>query len=181
MLFLVLSFISNCQKSNTIYLEIGGRSFYGALTYDKLIKRVGNSNLGFSVGFMAIPTYFLQSWAVPTSFNFITGADKSYHLELGIGLTYHLMRQLQESSSKENSFENKHLLYLNSTIGYRYQRKDGGLFLKANLNIMSGIYGQVDIDGNTTISEYYSGWFKSTWLHQRPVMAWGGIGVGYTF
>ncbi len=91
------------------------------------------------------------------------------------------MRQLQESSLKENSFENTHLLYLNSTLGYRYQRKDGGLFLKANLNIMSGIYGQVDIDGNTTISEYYSGSFKSTWLHQRPVMAWGGIGVGYTF
>lgn len=182
-IFLVIVQNSIAQKYNTIYLELGGKSFYGTITYDCLVIKHKNSNYGFSIGLGTLPLSDFQSWAIPISINLISNANRSHHLELGAGLTYHLVREKIYDLSNRALWLDNHLFYLNSTLGYRYQQIRGGLFLKANINLMIGVYNQYKQSDNynVTIDESKSGWFKSTGMYPYLIMPWGGIGIGYTF
>lgn len=97
-------------RSNSFYLEIGGKGILGSVNYDKILPVTDKSGiiLGFSVG-------FLGDFAPEV--NFLHGKSKNF-LEAGIG--YSFPEQL-----------------IIPQVGYRYQGDNGFLFRAGGMYFFS--------------------------------------------
>lgn len=182
-LILTFSFQSFAQKKstnfpierNTIYAETFGQGFCYSLNYDRLFnveKKVFNS---FTVGMTYAPkklefgdgSYF----GIPVSYNWLFG-KKSHHLELGVGFT----GMLVNSSYGYNT--NTFYTYLTPKIGYRFQRPQGGLFLKVTATPMIDLISFRKQEGgpirlNSVFSDVAGLGYRA--------FPWPGFSIGYTF
>ncbi len=115
------------ESRNTIYLGIDAYGAYPSINYDRIFFDRGRVKYSFGLGFALwqTPKYGEVDWAthVPVQLNAIFGS-KNHHPEIGIGFTYRYM-----NTTPESKYE-KHLFPLR--VGYRYQKPDGGLFLRAD-------------------------------------------------
>jgi hypothetical protein len=180
---LILSFLSISQdnefkttyETNTIYGELFGQGFGGSVNYDKLVntsRKIMNSH---TLGITIIPKkidfgsglYYGGHYA----YNYIVG-KKNHHFELGVGLSVLYADDLGN--------RNTIYTYLTPKFGYRYQRPTGGLFFKANVNVMLALVSfQKNVFSNTNS-------FNAYFFHEAndigsPIVPWPGFSIGYTF
>jgi hypothetical protein len=140
-LFSVLPIFCNGQKHQkkivsdfpgiTFYLEVAGASQGYTLNVDKVITRVAeNWNISARLGYAQYKR--LQGEvafrSIPFGLNIFTGGKK-HHAEFGINISYVKGALADVYSFGKPRFSEG--IYLTPTIGYRYQKKDGWLFLKA--------------------------------------------------
>ncbi len=176
---LCLSFIllmtNNCfaQKSpdkqqrglHTVYAEALGNALFYSVGYDYTLKLQEKHKLSFKCGFGCFPESdgngrlnfddFIFSFAPEVSYLYRFSGLK-HHLELGTGATY---------------FANMGIFdwVLPFRIGYRYQKDNGGFFLKAAVTPLF-LFWMEQETGNGEVK-----------LEQVIHMPFGGVAVGYTF
>lgn len=140
---------------NVIYAEIAGMAGYGSVNYE----RVFNLKLNFMISARAgLSTYNIKDYTekfnpdilIPIA---VYGSyGKNHKIEIGVG-------QLFESTIQANitEFKPERTYDFNTvfSVGYRYQKRSGGLFLRA---------------AYTPIIDH-TGFFRH----------WGGISLGYSF
>ena len=132
---------------NSVYVEFFGIAGQGSINYDRIMFNKGNIELGGRIGlFMLNKSSFVIT--IPMGINCLIGRSE-HHLEIGIGNTV-----LGEFASGQST---PITLFGTGTIGYRYQERTGGLFLKI---------------AYTPLTEDY----KFTNLEH-----WAGAAIGYTF
>lgn len=162
-------------ERNTIYAEAFGQGFCYSLNYDRLFnvdKKVFNS---FTVGMTYAPkklefgdgSYF----GIPVSYNWLFG-EKSHHLELGVGFTGMLV------NSRYNNNSSTFYTYLTPKIGYRFQRPQGGLFLKVTATPMIDLVSFRKQEGGPI--RLNSAFSDVAGLGYRA-FPWPGFSIGYTF
>ena len=137
----VLSVFGQEKKSgaaverNTIYAEAFGQGFCYSINYDRLFNTEKRFKNSFTGGFVYVPESLEFGdgvyCGIPISYNWLLG-KKSHHLELGIGLTSLVVNP---NSNMVSDF----YTYLTPKIGYRFQRPNGGLFLRATATPMIDI------------------------------------------
>ncbi len=140
---------------NSIYLEIVGIGGYGSLNYERIVFKTNWFKFGLRAG---LSTYNISDYTskfnpdiiIPLSVNGLYG--NNHKLEFGIGQTISNIVQANPSNWKTERLTNIHA---NFTIGYRYQKKQGGVIFRCSY---------------TPIIELYK--------HFRH---WGGISIGYAF
>lgn len=153
-----------CQpRRNTIFFEFFGNAITYSLNYDRLYKIKSKSCVAVRAGFhysdnllgneqRIIGFPIAASWLCPIS-------PKNNFIELGLGLTY-----FHDLFKDINHIE--HYFFAVPRIGYRYQRRNGGFFLKIgftpsiNLLVINPDPSKID------------------YLKLYPV---GGIALGFTF
>jgi hypothetical protein len=146
---------STHTASNSIYLEAGGAGGYGSLNYERACYRKKNVLLALRIGagiyhLNDYTTTFNPDILIPLAINSCYG--KSHKLELGLGQTLATIVRAGETDFKPKRVLNFHS---NFSIGYRYQKKTSGLFLRC---------------AYTPIIEF-----------NRYFRHWAGISIGYSF
>ncbi len=140
---------------NVVYLQAFGIGGFGSLNYERIIYRQKDFNLGARIGISTYHIYdftntFNPDLIFPIALNGHYG--KTHKIEFGIGQTIVSIVHIVNSDLKPRRDANIHA---NFTLGYRYQKKEGGLFFRCAYTPM--------------IQEY------SRYRH------WGGISIGYAF
>ncbi len=154
-------------KRHTLFFELGGTAFFYSVNYDLILKQWNNFSINSRIGIMVLPEVsynrnYSYSIALPMQLSGLYG-KKNSKFELGIFLT-----QWTYIPSKFDKLyfddKNEYGYHKGINIGYRYQKKQGGLFFR--------IY--------FLASYFENGYDKNNFLISY-LLPWGGVGLGYTF
>lgn len=153
----------HCTKRNTIYAEIGGNIPLYSLNYERLFgidKKIRSAmRSGFHYSDRSVSEGRILT-AVGTTYSKLLPIDlKHGFFEIGLGLTFAKERfpGLQHTD---------HILYQTTSLGYRYQHRFGGIFLKAVF---------------TPLLELYNHNPDPVQINYPKVRPLGGFGLGFTF
>jgi hypothetical protein len=130
LLFLLIACICGfvCQaqpagyKKNTFFGKYSLDGPVYAVNYDRIIARPANVAYTATLGFSVLNNKI----AVPVGFNLFTGKS-DHHPEFGITLTPEVEHKTYSSGETDNDKK----IYVFPALGYRYQRNQGGLFMRA--------------------------------------------------
>jgi hypothetical protein len=149
---------------NTIFLELAGNGGFYSLNYDRILLEKAKWKLAGRIGAM----YYREELnyldynhslkiAVPIEASYLRGKGDHY-LELGIGMT-----PWYENYKDFDASEISHIVLLSSArLGYRYQKKEGGMFLKAGFTPLLQFKNKVYENGSSIF------------------FPWGGLAIGFT-
>jgi hypothetical protein len=159
------------RSANSFFAEVGGNGLYYSLNYDKVGKMGKRAFLSVRIGIMVLPMR-KGNWefGIPVEVNASFGKENHY-LEAGLGISYlHMNVWALSSYPQLQSAGMVHRFYRVLRIGYRYQRAEGGLFLKVGFTPMR------------LMEEYRPGDFNGTNYADLTQYAepWAGVGVGWT-
>lgn len=143
----------NKLAKNTILIEVVGSSGSNlSLQYDRIIKQLNKSFFNATIGigyFPSLNAHFNPIYGLPCSLNWTSGLKK-HHLEIGLGITYtNGIIQVRDSIPPQNKAESLKAVFSTFKISYKYQRKDGGFFLKIGFTPLIQIYrfSKTDVGG----------------------------------
>jgi hypothetical protein len=164
-------------KMNSIYAEAFGQGFCYSLNYDRVLKTKSNIKHSVSIGLLYVPkvigfgdgVYF----GIPISYNLLLG-KKSHRFELGLGLTNMLVNPFF------NNGVSTYYMCLTPKVGYRFQKTNGGLFLKVTANLLIDVFNVQSYKYENGVSRITSSLYDVFGVGY-PIFPWPGIGVGYTF
>lgn len=180
---------------NSIYFEAFGQGLYNSISFDRINSINKNIKTSFSAGLTLVPTSELCVVGIPASYNYLFGKN-NHHLELGLGITAMYLRQnkltVSEGVTDLNGntqinnyigYQNNFYSYFTPKIGYRFQKNDGGLFLRltltpsiAGINSIGGTQG-----GNLIKHDRETQYFKSAaFFEPYKIFPWAGISIGWT-
>jgi hypothetical protein len=143
------------KTKNIVFAEVAGAGGFGSVNYERELIQRGNfkSSLRGGLGAYHVTDYemkFNPDLLIPLTMYFYYGTI--HHIDLGFGQTISSMMYLDyETMGKKRTYH----LHTNLSIGYRYQKSSGGLFLKINY---------------TPFFE-----FNENYTH------WGSASIGYAF
>ncbi len=146
--------LDNISK-NLLYLEVGGIGGYGSLNYERIILIKEKLKIGARIGLSTynvtdFRTKFNPDVIIPIGINGLYG--NSHKIMVGFGQTISNIVSVNPSNWRTQRKTN---LHLNFSLGYRYQKNEGGM--------MFGI-------SYTPMVEFY-----------KSYRHWVGISVGYMF
>jgi hypothetical protein len=149
----------NVQKKNTVYMELAGSGLLYSVNYDRYLLIDNKMRFSSTIGFWYIPyieafTDFSYMIGSVVGFNTLFGTQKHF-FELGVNVAYMNMKD-----TEDNYF---HTSYLPIRIGYRYQKDEGGLFLRASLMPIVAIIQDVDAEFLYPVTPHFA------------------VGLGYSF
>jgi len=157
-------------KRHTLFFELGGTSFLYSIKYDCILKQWKKFSINSGIGFSALPNDHgygfdnggINAFVFPMQLSGLYGKNKN-KLELGV----FIMPSVNIYTKKEKSYEGKKTEYglgKGIDVGYRYQKKQGGLFFKTSFLVFFG-----------------NGLSAGTFSIYEGPLPWIGIGIGHTF
>jgi len=151
--------ISERSVRNAVYIELASRGPVYYINYDRIFRQGDKLDYSFSVGFSIAK----NAVSFPFGIHFITGV-KDHHAEFGVTFIPYIDYKHHLIGSNTKSDSDKYL-YINPAVGYRYQKSNTGLFLKALI-------------GPSVFLDPPSDDF---WNMDPKLYTFGSIGVGISF
>lgn len=144
---------------NAVYTEFASRGPVYSINYDRIFRQGDQLAYSFSAGFSIAK----NAVSCPLGIHFITGIN-DHHAEFGVTFIPYIdyKHDIIGSSSKTDADK---YLYINPGVGYRYQKRDTGVFLKA------AIGPSIFLDPPS----------NDFWSMDPKLYAYGSIGVGISF
>lgn len=131
-IFLVAALKGSCADSthvisskNTFFVAIAGKGNSRSINFERVFSQGSKVNFSYSVG----AGYANKNFSVPVSISAIT-TGKAHHIEANIAVIPSVVKHEYAKSGKVDSDKQ---MYIKPSIGYRYQRANGGFFFKAAL------------------------------------------------
>ena len=170
---------------NSVYAEVLGNAVGLSLNYDRIVLKKEKISMSFCIGAATNPINFLGSaffnkpkfvnspliYGVPVSCNMIYGRGNQ-HFEVGVGLTYNQGYSMDINYLHEVVYYSREIFAV-IRLGYRFQKKDGGLFWKLGFTPYFLIK---DYIVKTDVPE-----LSPSFISVPKVIPMGGIAIGYTF
>ena len=159
-------------KRHTIFLEIGGSALFYSINYDLILKQWKSFSINSGIGFGIIPAIikvndkqysYIDLW-LPIHLSVIYG-KRNNKIELGL-FALSSAEEIPVKKVPPGVFPftgdpgYSIPYYIGVDVGFRYQKKGGGLFLKSSFNV------------------FFS---RRIWLSRHNFFPWIGLGLGYTF
>jgi len=139
---------------NAVYLDLAGIGGFGSLNYSRHLYSIQHFDFDAFIGISStklkdFETKFNPQLILPFGIHATFG--NKHYLELGIGSAY------VNSVRANNNFDPERVSTINgnATIGYKYQKKQGGFLFRA----------------------YYTPIFEQ----YKTIKHWGGLSLGYAF
>jgi hypothetical protein len=108
---------------NAVYIQFAGAGNERSINFERVFSQGRSLNLSYSIGYAPAN----KSMSVPLSLNaFTTG--RQHHFEMSLAMIPHIEKH---TYSKKEDLDKQ--LYIKPSIGYRYQKANGGLFVKAGV------------------------------------------------
>ncbi len=149
-------------RRNTLFFEAGGNGFLYSLNFDRILSSGTNGRLCGRSGFMYLPglpnNARRHMVGVPLELTYCKGRE-THFLELGLGVT-----GIYDSYGGRYA---EGILLAVARIGYRHQKREGGLFYKAGFTPMYGTIYPLKVG--------YRGPYD-----ERIILPMVGLAVGYT-
>ncbi len=142
-------------KRNTLFFELFGQGIGVSANTDYRF----HPNLTFRAGL----SYLIFGYGIPLSLNYITGANSSHHLELGLGITFGAGASIFGGSLVSFYFPT-------ANFGYRYQPKNGGFVFRISFTPLFSIEKSRNVSRETGAVESYD---------QVVITPLVGISLGY--
>ena len=114
------------SAKNAVYIELASRGPVYSINYDRIIRQRNSLAYSFSAGVSIEKNAF----SFPLGIHFIKGI-KDHHAEFGLTVIPYVQYTDQLAGSYKGSTDK--YLYINPGIGYRYQKSNTGIFLKATI------------------------------------------------
>jgi len=123
--------VPSSRAQNAIYGSFGGAGLFYSLTYERTVwtQNTFHAAVRGGVGASFSSVLFPHEFNIPLGVSFLYGKRKG-HLDIGLSLSNYFLDQYDYASDK-SSIEYR-ALYVPS-VAYRYQKKDGGLLVRAGL------------------------------------------------
>jgi hypothetical protein len=143
------------SKKNSIYIELLGIGGYGSLNFQREFIQVKKVKIGFRLGLSTynitdFTTQFNPDIIIPFAIHAQYGNKNN--IELGLG---QVITNIVETNPISFTPERTTAIHANFTIGYRYQKPEGGFIFRIN----------------------YSPIIESYQAYKH----WGGLSFGYAF
>ncbi len=141
------------------FVEIGGSAGLYSLNMDRIYWYSEKVKTSIRIGFSPQPHDYAFEQVYVLEHNVILFKNP-HHLELGLGAT--LQRRYNEKPNLPNQYFWENIWFSVWRCGYRYQKQDDGLFLRAAITpvIMS---------------------HDALGFHPNYFQFWGGVGIGMSF
>lgn len=112
------------------YIELGGNAGLYSLNAEYYYLYKEKCKLSGRLGFNVVPHgyYLHQAYLIEQN---VVLFKTPHHLELGLGIT--VQRQYNERYNSTTDYFWENTWYATTRFGYRYQKQEEGLFLKAGL------------------------------------------------
>jgi hypothetical protein len=146
------------NAKNAVYAEGATRGPVYSINYDRMFRQGEKLANSFRVGF----SIYNNTVSFPVGINFITGTNE-HHAEFSLTVIPYIDYDVHLVGS--NNSESDKYIFVNPSIGYRYQKKEGGIFLKASV-------------GPSIFLDPPSNDF---WNMDPKLYAFGSIGLGISF
>ena len=191
--FLLNSFLSFGQldsgmslpKRNSIYIEAFGQGLLNSISYDRLYRSSKKIKSSVTAGVTIMPSIGISDFYMggQLSYGFLY-TIKNHHIELGLGLNF-LMDQVENGVDYlgEEGVETNYFLYFTPKLGYRFQRKQGGIFFRVTFTPLIAFINRVGAIsvGNELVVNPRTEIFSNVVSFGNKVFPWGGVSIGYTF
>jgi hypothetical protein len=149
---------NNRLAKNAFYAELASRGPVYSINYDRIFRQGDKLAYSFSAGFSILN----NAISFPLGIHFITGTG-DHHAEFGISFIPYIDYKHDIIGSDKTDADK--YLYINPSVGYRYQKKITGLFFKA-------------VVGPSIFLDPPSNDF---WNMDPKLYAFGSIGLGISF
>lgn len=149
--------MNNEFAKNTFYLELASKGSFYSVNFDHIFLRGDNLSYSYRIGF----SIEKNGISFPAGINIITG-KRSHHAEFGLTIIPYIDRYRTLLSG--DNLSDKYL-YVIPAAGYRFQRQNGGLFLKA------GVSPLIFLDPPS----------DDFWKMNPQLFFYGNAGVGFSF
>ena len=115
---------SHINAKNSMYVQLSGVGNSRSVNFERVFSQGRKLNYSYSIGYA--PTS--NSTSVPVALNaFTTG--KQHHFEMSLALIPHVEKHIYSKTKVDVDKQ----LYIKPSIGYRYQKMNTGLFVKAGI------------------------------------------------
>lgn len=112
------------KAKNAVYAEGASRGPVYSINYDRIFRQGEKLAYSFRAGF----SIYNNTVSFPVGVNFITGSNE-HHAEFSLTVIPYIDYDAHLIGS--NNTESDKYIFVNPSIGYRYQKSAGGIFLKA--------------------------------------------------
>lgn len=146
------------SAKNVVYVEGATRGPVYSINYDRIFRQGEKLAYSFRAGF----SIYDNTVSFPVGVNFITGLHE-HHAEFSLSVIPHIDYDVHLIGG--NNTESDKYIFVNPAIGYRYQKQEGGIFLKA------AIGPSIFLDPPS----------NDFWNMDPKLYAFGSIGVGISF
>ncbi len=128
------------MQKNTLFVELGGNGFFYSLNYDRILLDYSTWKISARIGGMYMPGIFEVNRhliSLPLEVAYLKGRG-NHHLELAVGVTpiYDIFPRYDYTGRQ---YTGQQLLLIGvARIGYRYQKREGGVFYRAGFTPLHG-------------------------------------------
>lgn len=146
-------------KKNVVNIEVAGSGILYSFNYDRMLIIDQNMRFTANIGTWYLPHFesfsdFIYMIGGVAGINTLLGQEKHF-AEIGINVSYMRMRDIDDT--------NYDMVYLPIRLGYRYQKDEGGLFLRASFMPIIPILQDADVEILYPVTPHFA------------------IGIGYVF
>ena len=189
--FVLISFSLFAQQKNdstkiaknTFFVEgLGNGIGWGSLNYDRILMYKNNFKISGRIGGIFVPRKSMEKYKIALMDNFWSaffeinaywGGRRNFELGTGFSHIYGIESgyELQKYGSYRYASST---LFLPIRIGYRFQKEEGGIFLKIGAIFLIKIYefNPIPPDAPEELKDYAGKINTAT--------PWVGLGIGYT-
>jgi len=122
------------------YVELGGNGFFYSLNYDRILYAHGRSQVSARIGGMYMPGLFeagRHMIGLPLEVSYLLGKG-NHHFELGLGFTP-IYDTYPRYDYDGRQYAGQEVVLIGvARIGYRHQKREGGLFYRAGFTPLHG-------------------------------------------
>jgi len=122
---IIISAMGQDRAKNAIYIEGATKGPVYTINYDRIFRQ--GEKLAYS--FRAGLSIYDNTVSFPAGINFITGLN-DHHAEFSLSIIPFIDYKAHLVGSSNGDQSDKYI-YVNPAIGYRYQKRETGIFLKA--------------------------------------------------
>ena len=127
-------------QKNTLFLELGGNGMFYSLNYDRILLDRSPWKLSGRMGGMYFPGLGEANRhliGLPLEISYLRGKN-NHHLEIGFGFTP-IYDTYPGINYQGEDYQRQDLAVMGvARIGYRYQKREGGLFFKTGFTPLLG-------------------------------------------
>jgi hypothetical protein len=146
------------KAKNAVYVEGATRGPVYSINYDRIFRQGEKLAYSFRAGF----SIYDNTVSFPVGVNFITGLNE-HHAEFSLTVIPYIDYDVHLIGS--NNSESDKYVFVNAAVGYRYQKAERGIFLKA------AVGPSIFLDPPS----------NDFWNMDPKLYAFGSIGVGISF
>jgi hypothetical protein len=156
------------MQKNTFFLELGGNGLFYSLNYDRILLGRSTWKLSGRMGGLYFPGLGEANRhmiGLPLELSYLRGRN-NHHLELGLGFTpMYDTYPIMGLDGQKDVVQDLALMGV-ARIGYRHQKREGGLFYKIGFTPLLG-----------TVYDLSNRLSRPTELFAYPLV---GLSLGYT-